>query len=136
MHEQHSQRSKPNGSQDACLAVISVERDAIIHIDRDGGLPAQIIARSTGLKPADLKTGTVYEAADNFDGWIAIRLDPVIADICDYLIADVVGGAVSAVQVAKRFGMARTYIRPTVPQGGLPDFLHDRTDDHGDEDEE
>ena len=108
-----------------CLAIISIEKDAIVDICRDGSSGIAAISRLTGLAESDLETGSVYQAATEFGGWLLIDLDQQTADICDFLIADVMGGASAAIQVAKRFANLRAYVRSKLPDS-IPDFLHDR----------
>lgn len=125
MAQQPAQHERPTTS---ATALIALDRDLVVAIEREPVDPATLVARSTGIKVSSLKTITAYEASAEHGGYLAVRIDERTADICDYMICDVLGGAQAAVQVAKRFGTGRVYLRAPDEAFPLPDFLSDPED--------
>lgn len=132
MHDPHAQQNQPT----PVTAVISLDRDLIVAIERQPVDPLAVIEQSTRIRRADLETISAYEAADTHGGWLVTSLDAKTADICDYLISDVLGGAQAAVHIARRFATARVNVRQKETTGDFPDFLHDPKGQNDGEDDE
>lgn len=132
MQEPHTQQDQPPPA----TAVISLDRDLIVVIERTAVDPLALVEKSTRIRRADLETISTYEAADQYGGWLVASIDPKTADICDYLISDVMGGAQAAVHIARRFATARVNVRQKETTGDFPDFLHDpKGQSHGEDEE-